>query len=148
MPYPEAMLLGATFPQAEIGADPAEVRAFAQAAEDLGYDYLLVYDHVLGASRDRRPRPLLGPYDHTHPFHEPFVLYGYLAAVTELLQRIRGAHPTKGLFEAADLQWWWRAPRSTDHEALHELLTSDGFAGAAARCRAVKETVAFSRRVI
>ena len=38
----------------------------------------------------------------------------YLAAVTALLQRIRGAHPTAGLYEAADLQWWWRTPRSTD----------------------------------
>jgi len=39
----------------------------------------------------------------------------YLEAVTALLQRVRGAHPTKGLYEAADLQWWWRTPRSTDH---------------------------------
>ena len=38
----------------------------------------------------------------------------YLEAVTALLQRIRRAHPTSGLYEAADLQWWWRAPRSTD----------------------------------
>lgn len=38
----------------------------------------------------------------------------YLTAVTTLLQRARGAHPTKGLYEAADLQWWWRNPRSTD----------------------------------
>jgi GNAT superfamily N-acetyltransferase len=34
--------------------------------------------------------------------------------VTALLQRVRSVHPTKGLFEAADLQWWWRTPRSTD----------------------------------
>lgn len=39
----------------------------------------------------------------------------YLRAVTALLQRVRRAHPTKGLFEAADLQWWWRTPRSTDN---------------------------------
>ena len=37
-----------------------------------------------------------------------------LEAVTALLQRNRGAHPTAGLYEAADLQWWWRVPRSTD----------------------------------
>lgn len=37
-----------------------------------------------------------------------------LAAVTSLLQRVRDAHPTAGLYEAADLQWWWRVPRSTD----------------------------------
>lgn len=38
----------------------------------------------------------------------------YLQAVTALLQRARTAHPTAGLYEAADLQWWWRIPRSTD----------------------------------
>jgi len=38
-----------------------------------------------------------------------------LEAVTALLQRVRSAHPTKGLYEAADLQWWWRTPRSTDN---------------------------------
>jgi GNAT superfamily N-acetyltransferase len=37
-----------------------------------------------------------------------------LEAVTTLLQRNRSAHPTFGLFEAADLQWWWRVPRTTD----------------------------------
>src|SRR3954471_2456584 len=37
-----------------------------------------------------------------------------LDAATTLLQRVRRAHPTRGLYEAADLQWWWRVPRSTD----------------------------------
>lgn len=39
----------------------------------------------------------------------------YLEDATALLQRVRSAHPTKGLYEAADLQWWWRTPRATDH---------------------------------
>jgi GNAT superfamily N-acetyltransferase len=39
----------------------------------------------------------------------------YLETATALLQRVRSAHPTKGLYEAADLQWWWRTPRSTDN---------------------------------
>jgi GNAT superfamily N-acetyltransferase len=38
----------------------------------------------------------------------------YLEAVTALLRRARHADPTKGSYEAADLQWWWRVPRSTD----------------------------------
>lgn len=38
----------------------------------------------------------------------------YLETVTELLQRVRSTHPTAGLYESADLQWWWRNPRSTD----------------------------------
>lgn len=43
----------------------------------------------------------------------------YLRDVTTLLHRVRRAHPTKGLYEAADLNWWWRNPRSTDeHQQL------------------------------
>lgn len=38
----------------------------------------------------------------------------YLREVTTLLQRVRAAHPTAGMFEAADFQWWWRTPRPTD----------------------------------
>jgi GNAT superfamily N-acetyltransferase len=42
----------------------------------------------------------------------------YLDEVTVLLQRIRSAHPTAGLYEAADLQWWWaQKRRSTDERA-------------------------------
>ena len=49
----------------------------------------------------------------------------YLHAVTTLLQRARGAHPTKGFYEAADLQWWWRTPRATD--TLPQLVWFDRF---------------------
>jgi GNAT superfamily N-acetyltransferase len=45
---------------------------------------------------------------------EQLVGLQYLDAVTTLLQRVRRAHPTKGTYEAADLQWWWRVPRLTD----------------------------------
>ena len=75
------MRLGVVFPQTEIGTDPGPIRAFAQAAEELGYLHILAFDHVLGA--DIRDRPgWNGAYDYTHLFHEPFVLFGYLAAVT------------------------------------------------------------------
>jgi len=41
-----------------------------------------------------------------------------LAAVTHLLQRVRNAHPTAGLFEAADVQWWWgQRERITDDQS-------------------------------
>jgi hypothetical protein len=33
---------------------------------------------------------------------------------TELLQRARQADPRSGLWEAADVQWWWRKPRRSD----------------------------------
>ena len=43
------MQVGVTFPQTEIGANPKAIRDYAQAAEALGYEHLLAYDHVLEA---------------------------------------------------------------------------------------------------
>lgn len=40
--------------------------------------------------------------------------HDFLNATTQLLQRVRSAHPTKGLYEAAELQWWWGVPRPSD----------------------------------
>ena len=82
------MRLGAIFPQKEIGADPAAVRDYAQAAEDLGYDHLLVYDHVLGADASRHEG--WKGLSHTDMFHEPFVLFGYLGAVTKKIEMVTG----------------------------------------------------------
>ena len=82
------MQLGAVFPQTEIGSDPGPVRDFAVAAEELGYDYLLVYDHVIGA--DPSKHTLVGPYTHDSMFHEPFVLFGYLAAITQRMDLVTG----------------------------------------------------------
>jgi probable F420-dependent oxidoreductase len=81
------MRIGVVFPQTEIGANPADVADFARAAEDLGYDHLVVYDHVLGAVP--RGSEWLG-YTHQDMFHEPFVLFGYLAAVTQRLELVTG----------------------------------------------------------
>ena len=83
------MKIGVVFPQIEIGADPAAVRDFAQAAEDLGYDHLAIFEHVLGANSGSRP-DWGGPYDHTHLFHEPFVLVGYLAGLTKTIEFATG----------------------------------------------------------
>ena len=83
------MEIGAVFPQSEIGSDPAVIKDFAQAAESLGYSHLVVYDHVLGAVPEREPR-LTGPYTHETSFHEPFVLFGFLAAHTQRLGLMTG----------------------------------------------------------
>ncbi len=82
------MRLGAIFPQKEIGADPAAVRDYAQAAEDLGYDHLLVYDHVLGADASRHEG--WNGLSHIDMFHEPFVLFGFLGAVTKKIEMATG----------------------------------------------------------
>ena len=71
------------FPQTEIGGDPAVIRAYVAAAEELGYAHVLAYDHVLGADPAGHPG-FGGPYTVDSTFHEPFVLFGYLAALTSL----------------------------------------------------------------
>ena len=81
------MKLGVIFPQTEIGADPVGVRDFAQAAESLGYDHFVVFDHVLGADASKR-EGWEGYYDNTDMFHEPFVLFGYLAGITEKIELV------------------------------------------------------------
>ena len=83
------MQIGVVFPQLEIGNDPEAIRDYAQAAESLGYDHLLVYDHVLGANRETHEW-LRGPYRHPDAFHEPFVLFGYLAALTQTIELVTG----------------------------------------------------------
>ena len=83
------MKVGAIFPQTEIGVDTGAIREFAQATESLGYDFLLAFDHVLGANAATHTG-LTGPYRHDDMFHEPFVLFGYLAAVTERVELATG----------------------------------------------------------
>jgi probable F420-dependent oxidoreductase len=83
------MRIGVVFPQIEIGPDPTGVREYAQAAEALGYTHLLAYDHVIGADTKDRPN-WRGPYTIESLFHEPFVLFGYLAGITERLHFVTG----------------------------------------------------------
>jgi probable F420-dependent oxidoreductase len=81
------MRRGAIFPQTEIGTDPGALRHFAQAAEALGFDELLIYDHVLGAD-PARPGGWSGPYTKDHAFHEVFVTLGYLAGFTRRIELV------------------------------------------------------------
>ena len=77
------MQIGVVFPQTEIGSATADVRRYATTVEELGFAHLLAYDHVLGADPTAHA-PWQGPYDVDTTFHEPFVLFGYLAACTQL----------------------------------------------------------------
>jgi probable F420-dependent oxidoreductase len=77
------MQIGVVFPQTEIGSDTGAIRAYAERTEQLGYRHLLAYDHVLGADPAAHPG-WSGPYDISTTFHEPMVLFGYLAAITRL----------------------------------------------------------------
>jgi probable F420-dependent oxidoreductase len=83
------MRIGAVFPQTELGGDASAVRDFGQRVEELGFTHLLAYDHVVGAD------PAVhvgwsGPYDLDTTFHEPLVMFGYLAAVTTTLELVTG----------------------------------------------------------
>jgi probable F420-dependent oxidoreductase len=77
------MQIGAVIPQTEIGGAVGDLRRYAETVEALGYRHLLAYEHVVGAD------PAVhtgwsGPYDIDSTFHEPLVMFGFLAAVTSL----------------------------------------------------------------
>jgi probable F420-dependent oxidoreductase len=81
--------IGVVFPQTEIGADVGAVRAYAEQVEGLGFTHLLAYDHVVGADPNIHVG-WDGPYDLHSTFHEPLVMFGYLAAVTTSLELVTG----------------------------------------------------------
>jgi len=83
------MRIGAVFPQTEIGSDPGVIREYVTAVEEMGFEHLVIYDHVVGASVKNRP-DWRGPYTSETLFHEPFVLFGYLAALTKRLELVTG----------------------------------------------------------
>jgi len=87
--------LGTNLPEHLIGVDQAALAEFLRGLEQLGYAYVTVGDHVLGADLASRPdwRPYLGKpplYDRHMLWHEPLVLFGYLAALTHSLELCTG----------------------------------------------------------
>jgi probable F420-dependent oxidoreductase len=77
------MRIGVILPQTEIGPDPSGVRLYGQSVDRLGFDHLVAYDHVVGADPAVH-RGWKGPYDIDTQFHEPFVVFGFLAGLTSL----------------------------------------------------------------
>jgi probable F420-dependent oxidoreductase len=84
------MRVGVSYPTTEVAGDPAAIRKFVAAAEQLGYVHLMAYDHVVKASHEHREPKLTGPYTEKHTFHDPFVLFGFAAAVTDRLEFVTG----------------------------------------------------------
>lgn len=74
------MKIGVVFPQGEIRDDPIAVKDIAQAVEELGYDYLLLYELVIDTKSDKPPASFL----------EPFTLLGYLAGCTQKIELATG----------------------------------------------------------
>jgi probable F420-dependent oxidoreductase len=83
------MKLGVVFPQSESGSDPIAMRDYVQAAEAIGYDHLVMYDHVLGSDPATRPG-WRANYTHRDAFQEPFVFLGFVAALTTRLELATG----------------------------------------------------------
>lgn len=83
------MRVGVVFPQTELGGDPGAVRAYGQRVEELGFTHLLAYDHVVGADPEVHTG-WNGPYDVRTTFHEPLVMFGFLAAITQSLELVTG----------------------------------------------------------
>jgi probable F420-dependent oxidoreductase len=95
------MKLGTVIPQPELGADPEDLLTFVQSAEDLGYDYVVLYEIML-----KTPDIIKG--DLTHPecpnnWHAPFVLMSYLAARTKRIRFATGVSvlPTRPTIQVA-----------------------------------------------
>lgn len=84
------MKIGAVYPQNELRGDPAALDLIGRAVERLGYDHLLMYDHVAGAVHEGRDPPLWGPYNENDPFHDPLVSFAYLAGVTRRIEFVTG----------------------------------------------------------
>ena len=84
------MKLGVVYPQNGTHGDPAAMRVIGPAVEDLGYDSLLFFDHVVGAEHADREPPLWGPYTENDSFHDPFVAFGFLAGITDRIELATG----------------------------------------------------------
>ena len=78
--------VGTIYPQIGLGGDPEALHDYALAVEQMGYDHLLMYDHVVGAVHEGREPKLMGPYTDLNPFHDPLVAFGYLAGVTKRIE--------------------------------------------------------------
>ncbi|HJU20115.1 MAG TPA: LLM class F420-dependent oxidoreductase [Stellaceae bacterium] len=77
------MQLGTLLPLGDIGGDPAVIREYAQKAEAIGYDFVEAPDHVVGVNAASRPG-----WDRNTSrdlFHDPFVLFGFLAGASTRL---------------------------------------------------------------
>jgi probable F420-dependent oxidoreductase len=82
--------IGVVYPQTELQGDPTAVRRIGRAVEEFGFDHILAYDHVLGVVHEDRARPLTGIYSERDPFHDPLVMFAYLAGITERIQFATG----------------------------------------------------------
>lgn len=89
---PERIRIGIAYPQSELGGDPEAFRRFGVEVERLGFDHLVMFDHPVNAVHgiDREPPLPVRAYTERDPFHDPFVAFAHLAALTERIELITG----------------------------------------------------------
>lgn len=78
------MQLGVKYPTREVRTDPDAIKAFCAAAEELGFQHLLLPDHVVKCPHENREPPLSGPYTDRDSFDDPFVFFAFVAAISRL----------------------------------------------------------------
>lgn len=84
------MKLGVSYPVTEVAGDPDDVRKFVRAVEELGYEHMMAYDHVVKCPHEGREPKLTGPYTDKDSFHDPFVLFAFAAGLTDKLEFVTG----------------------------------------------------------
>lgn len=84
------MKIGAAYPSTEVAGDPTALRRFVDAIDAIGYDHMMVPDHILKAPQEDRNPPLNGPYTEKDSFPDPFVLFAFAAALSERLEMVTG----------------------------------------------------------
>jgi probable F420-dependent oxidoreductase len=81
--------IGVTFPTTEFGIDAGAIKEWVQSVERMGLSHVLTYDHVIGANKASRP-DWKGPYHLETEFHEPIVLFSFMAAITTRIEFLTG----------------------------------------------------------
>jgi probable F420-dependent oxidoreductase len=84
------MKIGVVYPQTEAGGDPEFLRRFALAVEEMGFVHLLAYDRVAGVQPTDRDPTLRSPYRETETFHDPLMMFSYLAGITKRIEFTTG----------------------------------------------------------
>lgn len=77
------MQFGVVFPQRTSLGGTGDVRRYVLEVESAGFDFISIYDHVLGADTSTR-KEWVGGYTSQDTLHEVFVLLGYIASLTRL----------------------------------------------------------------
>jgi len=78
--------IGLVFPNQDIGTERQDIVGFAPKVEEIGLDFIAGYDHVVGVDISRKAQDTTFTrcnYNSEQTMHEPMVLFGGMAVLTE-----------------------------------------------------------------